>query len=103
MQRLLKYPLLLATLMASTPPSHPQRDVLSVALGNAQDLARHVNECKRDFDDMLWVEQIEASLKEFNPQGPGMQPLVTPPPSLLLPERPLIARLNTGAMSSMAI
>eukprot|EP00048_Salpingoeca_helianthica_P010585 m.151957 g.151957 ORF g.151957 m.151957 type:complete len:894 (+) comp15100_c2_seq4:180-2861(+) len=76
MQRLVKYHLLLQDLLKHTPEGHPERPAIAAALTNALDLAKHVNECKRDVDNSLLVErQIQASLRDFQPFQMGAVPL----------------------------
>ncbi|KAF5387247.1 hypothetical protein D9757_006854 [Collybiopsis confluens] len=46
-QRLLKYPLLLGTILDETPDSHPDKENLRIAKGVIEELARAVNEERR--------------------------------------------------------
>lgn len=65
MQRILKYPLLLKELLKHTPAGHPDKDALPIALNAVQELARYINETKKDHDNL---KNMVASLKGVRQQ-----------------------------------
>eukprot|EP00054_Salpingoeca_dolichothecata_P025603 m.180295 g.180295 ORF g.180295 m.180295 type:complete len:573 (-) comp25414_c0_seq1:633-2351(-) len=74
MQRMLKYPLLLRDLIDHTDSSS-QRGSLTMALKAIQDIAKFINETKRDHDNLLLMGQLQASLREYPLGQPGVLPL----------------------------
>lgn len=60
-QRLLKYPLLLQTLIDDTPDSHPDRPALRQAKDRLEELARGVNEGRRRLDVVKQVLEGKPS------------------------------------------
>lgn len=62
MQRVLKYPLLLKELIKNTPETHPDKAALAQALAAVQDLAKFINDTKKDHDNL---KNMVASLKQY--------------------------------------
>eukprot|EP00730_Choanoeca_flexa_P003077 TRINITY_DN11282_c0_g1_i2.p1 TRINITY_DN11282_c0_g1~~TRINITY_DN11282_c0_g1_i2.p1 ORF type:complete len:820 (+),score=169.30 TRINITY_DN11282_c0_g1_i2:33-2462(+) len=58
MQRVLKYPLLLKELIKSTPKEHPDAQALPKAKAAVEDLAVHINETKRDYDNLTNLMKV---------------------------------------------
>ncbi|EPS25846.1 hypothetical protein PDE_00782 [Penicillium oxalicum 114-2] len=54
-QRILKYPLLLSELLASTSPDHPDRDNIQKALQGVTDISVRINEMKKRADLVVQV------------------------------------------------
>eukprot|EP00053_Salpingoeca_punica_P017049 m.162985 g.162985 ORF g.162985 m.162985 type:complete len:812 (+) comp17104_c0_seq1:358-2793(+) len=63
MQRILKYPLLLKELIKYTPEKHPDKERLPVALTETENLARYINEKKKEFEEL---RQMVESLKGYS-------------------------------------
>ncbi|KAB5591604.1 RhoGEF domain containing protein [Ceratobasidium theobromae] len=68
LQRLLKYPLILQTILDDTPPDHPDRAALAHANEKMQDVARQVNEGRR-----RW-EVVKGVLESGNPKKIKLRP-----------------------------
>ncbi|GAA5795249.1 hypothetical protein HPULCUR_000604 [Helicostylum pulchrum] len=62
-QRVLKYPLLLKEIVASTPEHHPDYDQLIIVTHEIQQMADHINEMKRRKD---MVEQLIIDKKKID-------------------------------------
>ena len=61
-QRVLKYPLLIQELNKQTKPSHPDKKGLEKALSAVQDVARFINQLKRDDENLRSVQDVQESL-----------------------------------------
>lgn len=62
-QRILKYPLLLRDLKKQTPLDHEERMDVEKAFDAVDDIAKFINEYKRDAEMVKLINQIEASVK----------------------------------------
>eukprot|EP00052_Salpingoeca_macrocollata_P034789 m.12643 g.12643 ORF g.12643 m.12643 type:complete len:807 (+) comp6968_c0_seq1:124-2544(+) len=62
MQRVLKYPLLLKELHKYTPQSHPDKTDLATALTSVEDLAKYINERKKDYDNL---KNMMGAIKQY--------------------------------------
>eukprot|EP00056_Hartaetosiga_gracilis_P004588 m.76390 g.76390 ORF g.76390 m.76390 type:complete len:651 (+) comp11879_c0_seq1:936-2888(+) len=67
MQRVLKYPLLIKSILKHTPDSHPDKVKLEKALEGVQQLATHINDRKKDYDNM---KRIANSLQRYKGRRP---------------------------------
>lgn len=76
MQRMLKYPLLLKELIGSTKASHPEYGNLRKALLAVQDVAKYINETKRDNENLETITQLQHALKDYEPGSAGCLPLI---------------------------
>ncbi|XP_078357536.1 proto-oncogene vav-like [Oculina patagonica] len=61
-QRVLKYPLLIQELNKQTKSTHPDKKGLEKALAAVQDVAKFINQLKRDDENSRTVKDIEDSL-----------------------------------------
>ncbi|XP_066931830.1 proto-oncogene vav-like isoform X2 [Clytia hemisphaerica] len=69
-QRILKYPLLLRDLNKHTPETHEDKKAVEQAYDLMDDVARYINEYKRDAEAVKVLAQIEGSIKyEMQAQG----------------------------------
>lgn len=62
-QRILKYPLLLRDLNKQTPATHEEKKSVEKAFEAMDDVARYINEYKRDAENVKLISQIESSVK----------------------------------------
>lgn len=69
-QRVLKYPLLLRDLNKHTPETHEDKRLIEQALDAMDDVAKYINEYKRDAEAVKVLAQVEGSIK-FEMQGQG--------------------------------
>eukprot|EP00051_Salpingoeca_urceolata_P001684 m.43077 g.43077 ORF g.43077 m.43077 type:complete len:802 (-) comp11610_c0_seq2:431-2836(-) len=63
MQRILKYPLLLKELIKATPAEHPDTPGLHAAMANVQELAKFINEEKKNHDNL---KNMISSLRQYS-------------------------------------
>lgn len=68
-QRLLKYPLLLAAISDETPDSHPDKENLKLARTKIEEIARNVNEGRRRAEVVKDVLANKTSKKTSTPVG----------------------------------
>ena len=62
-QRVLKYPLLLRDLKKNTSDDHEDSEIVQDAFDAMDDVAKYINEFKRDTEHVAAIKQIQASLK----------------------------------------
>eukprot|EP00043_Microstomoeca_roanoka_P009973 m.95012 g.95012 ORF g.95012 m.95012 type:complete len:787 (+) comp14747_c2_seq1:104-2464(+) len=62
MQRILKYPLLLKEIVKHTPATHPDKNQLKEALSTVEELAKYINDTKKDYDNL---KQIASGLRQY--------------------------------------
>jgi len=63
-QRILKYPLLLRSLLKDTPQDHPERAITLEALEVMEDIAKYINLHKKDDEMVRKISRIEASVRD---------------------------------------
>eukprot|EP01147_Barroeca_monosierra_P010411 gene10411-2542_t len=63
MQRILKYPLLLKEVIKHTPDGHPDKSRLQDALKKVEELAKYINDKKKDYDN---IKHVTSSLHKYN-------------------------------------
>lgn len=61
-QRVLKYPLLIQELNKQTKSTHPDKKGLERALAAVQDVAKYINQLKRDDENLRSVQDVQESL-----------------------------------------
>eukprot|EP00049_Salpingoeca_infusionum_P022809 m.8887 g.8887 ORF g.8887 m.8887 type:complete len:1061 (-) comp5406_c0_seq1:39-3221(-) len=74
MQRVLRYPLLIRELVKLTPPESPSAPLLELAHESTQDVAKFLNEAKRDQENLELIRHLQSTLRDYN-VGPGCVPL----------------------------
>jgi len=72
-QRILKYPLLLRDLNKQTPATHEEKAATEYALAVMDDIAKYINEFKRDAENVKTIAKIESSIK-YDLNGQGVKP-----------------------------
>ena len=75
-QRFLRYPLLLQEMIKALPVADPRRALMLAATQSVQDVAKHINECKRDADNIMLIDKILANMKDYLVGEAGCVPLV---------------------------
>lgn len=96
-QRLLKYPLLLAAIIEETPDSHPDKENLKLARAKIEEIARNVNEERRR------AEVVKGVLSSAKKSRPSASTALVKMKSIKSPSRAigeneeaaLVARLST--------
>ncbi|XP_077968934.1 proto-oncogene vav-like isoform X3 [Styela clava] len=70
MQRILKYHLLVKELNKHTTDGHVDKPNMPQALTSMQELSLYINEVKRDSEELIKINQIEARLEEYDQSIP---------------------------------
>ena len=50
--------------------------MLQRALSSCQDVAKYINDAKKDHETLVLARELERSLKDYSPESPGFVPLV---------------------------